>query len=82
MQGEGGRCFSRAEPRHKQDIVRLLKEMGEVGQPSLCTMITPQPFLQAHVDIGQSVRVILLKISPHAPLATFSEGAAALNRGL
>ena len=29
-QGEGGRCFSRAEPRHKQDIVRLLKEMGQV----------------------------------------------------
>ncbi|KAG2495960.1 hypothetical protein HYH03_005890 [Edaphochlamys debaryana] len=23
-------CFSRAEPRHKQDIVRLLKEQGEV----------------------------------------------------
>ncbi len=31
LQGEGGRCFSRAEPRHKQDIVRLLKEMGEVS---------------------------------------------------
>ena len=26
----GGLCFSRAEPRHKQDIVRLLKGMGEV----------------------------------------------------
>lgn len=26
----GGLCFSRAEPRHKQDIVRLLKDMGEV----------------------------------------------------
>lgn len=25
-----GRVFSRAEPRHKQDIVRLLKESGEV----------------------------------------------------
>eukprot|EP00628_Pelagophyceae_sp_CCMP2097_P003318 CAMPEP_0184086110 /NCGR_PEP_ID=MMETSP0974-20121125/5046_1 /TAXON_ID=483370 /ORGANISM="non described non described, Strain CCMP2097" /LENGTH=1165 /DNA_ID=CAMNT_0026388793 /DNA_START=36 /DNA_END=3532 /DNA_ORIENTATION=+ len=25
-----GRVFSRAEPRHKQDIVRLLKECGEV----------------------------------------------------
>jgi Ca2+-transporting ATPase len=25
-----GRVFSRAEPRHKQDIVRLLKELGEV----------------------------------------------------
>ena len=33
LQGDGGRCFSRAEPRHKQDIVRLLKEMGEVGRP-------------------------------------------------
>lgn len=27
---DGGLCFSRAEPRHKQEIVRLLKEMGEV----------------------------------------------------
>lgn len=27
----GGLCFSRAEPRHKQDIVRLLKDMGEVA---------------------------------------------------
>lgn len=26
----GGVVFSRAEPRHKQDIVRLLKEMGEI----------------------------------------------------
>ena len=27
---EGGLCFSRAEPRHKQEIVRILKEMGQV----------------------------------------------------
>ncbi|KAJ9543752.1 hypothetical protein OSB04_023459, partial [Centaurea solstitialis] len=27
---KGGLLFSRAEPRHKQDIVRLLKEAGEV----------------------------------------------------
>ncbi|KAJ8573085.1 hypothetical protein K7X08_009596 [Anisodus acutangulus] len=27
---DGGKVFSRAEPRHKQDIVRMLKEMGEV----------------------------------------------------
>lgn len=26
----GGLLFSRAEPRHKQDIVRLLKDSGEV----------------------------------------------------
>ncbi|CAL9154697.1 unnamed protein product [Musa hybrid cultivar] len=26
----GGIVFSRAEPRHKQDIVRLLKDMGEI----------------------------------------------------
>ncbi|XP_059064008.1 calcium-transporting ATPase, endoplasmic reticulum-type isoform X2 [Cryptomeria japonica] len=26
----GGRVFSRAEPRHKQDIVRMLKETGQV----------------------------------------------------
>lgn len=30
LAGGGGRVFSRAEPRHKQDIVRLLKEQGEV----------------------------------------------------
>lgn len=29
-QSTSGLCFSRAEPRHKQDIVRLLKDMGEV----------------------------------------------------
>jgi Ca2+-transporting ATPase len=28
--GRGGRVFSRAEPRHKQDIVRLLKDQGEI----------------------------------------------------
>ncbi|XP_015947938.1 calcium-transporting ATPase, endoplasmic reticulum-type [Arachis duranensis] len=26
----GGKVFSRAEPRHKQEIVRLLKDMGEI----------------------------------------------------
>ncbi|KAF1868818.1 hypothetical protein Lal_00048097 [Lupinus albus] len=26
----GGKVFSRAEPRHKQDIVRLLKDLGEI----------------------------------------------------
>lgn len=30
LEGDGGRCFSRAEPRHKLEIVRLLKDMGEV----------------------------------------------------
>merc|ERR1712178_224815 len=30
LQGRGGRVFSRAEPKHKQDIIKLLKEMGEV----------------------------------------------------
>lgn len=30
MQAPGGKCFSRAEPKHKQDIVRVLKEMGEI----------------------------------------------------
>ncbi|KAK9839523.1 hypothetical protein WJX81_007349 [Elliptochloris bilobata] len=31
LKGPGGLCFSRAEPRHKQDVVRLLREMGEVA---------------------------------------------------
>ncbi|KAH8093516.1 calcium-transporting ATPase [Aureococcus anophagefferens] len=33
--GSGGRVFSRAEPTHKQDIVRLLKERGRppLGEP-------------------------------------------------
>jgi Ca2+-transporting ATPase len=30
LSGTGGRVFSRAEPRHKQDIVRMLKDAGEV----------------------------------------------------
>lgn len=30
LRNTGGLLFSRAEPRHKQDIVRLLKEDGEV----------------------------------------------------
>lgn len=30
LSGTGGRVFSRAEPKHKQDIVRILKEAGEV----------------------------------------------------
>ncbi|XP_078429688.1 calcium-transporting ATPase 4, endoplasmic reticulum-type-like [Wolffia australiana] len=30
LQQSGGLLFSRAEPKHKQDIVRLLKEEGEV----------------------------------------------------
>ena len=30
MQAPGGKCFSRAEPKHKQDIVRVLKEMGQI----------------------------------------------------
>ncbi len=30
LEGSGGRVFSRAEPKHKQDIVRLLRDMGHV----------------------------------------------------
>lgn len=30
LRQSGGLLFSRAEPRHKQDIVKLLKEDGEV----------------------------------------------------
>ncbi|GAB4833700.1 Calcium-transporting ATPase 4, endoplasmic reticulum-type [Ancistrocladus abbreviatus] len=30
LRQEGGLLFSRAEPRHKQEIVRLLKEAGEI----------------------------------------------------
>jgi Ca2+-transporting ATPase len=30
LRRKGGLLFSRAEPRHKQEIVRLLKEDGEV----------------------------------------------------
>lgn len=30
LRQEGGLLFSRAEPKHKQEIVRLLKEDGEV----------------------------------------------------
>lgn len=30
LRGLGGRVFSRAEPKHKQDIVRMLKDAGDV----------------------------------------------------
>ena len=30
LAGSGGRVFSRAEPKHKQDIVRMLRDAGEV----------------------------------------------------
>lgn len=30
LSGKGGLLFSRAEPRHKQDIVRMLKDAGEI----------------------------------------------------
>lgn len=30
LAGQGGRVFSRAEPKHKQDIVRMLRDGGEV----------------------------------------------------
>lgn len=30
LRGPGSLCFSRAEPRDKQDIVRLLREQGEI----------------------------------------------------
>ena len=30
LQGKSGLLFSRAEPRHKQEIVRMLKEAGEI----------------------------------------------------
>ncbi|DBA90070.1 TPA: hypothetical protein ACH3X2_004332 [Trebouxia sp. C0005] len=30
LQGHAGACFSRAEPKHKQDIVRLLRDMGHI----------------------------------------------------
>lgn len=30
LSSSGGKVFSRAEPRHKQEIVRILKEMGDI----------------------------------------------------
>ena len=30
LRGSGGRVFSRAEPKHKQEIVRLLRDSGDV----------------------------------------------------
>lgn len=30
LKQSGGKVFSRAEPRHKQEIVRILKEIGEI----------------------------------------------------
>lgn len=30
LSSSGGKVFSRAEPTHKQEIVRILKEMGDI----------------------------------------------------
>lgn len=43
LEGDGGRCFSRAEPRHKLEIVRLLKDMGEVRVLVLFAVCTWEP---------------------------------------
>lgn len=45
LEGEGGRCFSRAEPRHKLEIVRLLKDMGEVRKGLVAVLLLSNPLL-------------------------------------